>query len=173
MPYTTHGHEAEHGPLATRPPLVARCGGPGLCTDCAREAAPNSPVAAVPEKPTVRSASYLSPPDFHRLDWACVPVRRAFGTPPYLVGSCLTRPDFRDIDLRLILDDEVVEHMFGVRGEHFQGDAGRVRLLLNIALSDLITKAASPPAPIDFQIQSMSEANGEYGGQMRNPMGVR
>lgn len=117
------------------------------------------------EKPRVRSASYLSPPDLHRLDWACVPIRRAFGTPPYLVGSALTRPDFRDIDLRLILDDEVVERMFGVEG-------ARLRLLLNIALSDLIAKAASLPWPIDFQIQSMTEANVPEHG-MRNPIGVR
>lgn len=122
------------------------------------------------EKPRVRSASYLSPPDFHRLDWACAPIVRAFGTPPYLVGSALTRPDFRDIDLRLILDDDVVTAMFG----SFDGDGERqpARLLLNIALSDLITKAASPPAPIDFQIQSMSEANVPEHG-MRNPMGMR
>jgi hypothetical protein len=124
------------------------------------------------EKPTVRSASYLSPSDMHRLDWACVPIRRAFGTPPYLVGSVLTRPDFRDIDLRLILDDEVVERMFGVQGQHYEGETSRVRLLLNIALSDLIAKSANLPWPIDFQIQSMSEANVPEHG-MRNPMGVR
>ena len=124
-------------------------------------------------KPRERAAGYLSPPDMHRLDWACVPIRRAFGTPPYLVGSVHTRPDFRDIDIRLILDDEVVEGMFGVQGKWYQGHTDRVRLLLNIALSDLIAKAAGLPWPIDFQIQSMTEANGEYGGQMRNPLGVR
>lgn len=125
-------------------------------------------------KPKERRAGYLSPPDMHRLDWACQPIRRAFGTPPYLVGSVLTRPDFRDIDIRLILDDEAVERMFGngAFGVHEAGDPGAVRLLLNIALSDLITKAASPPAPIDFQIQSMSEANVPEHG-MRNPLGMR
>lgn len=124
-------------------------------------------------KPHERVSSYLSPPDFHRLEWACRPIVEAFGTPPYLVGSVLTRPDYRDIDVRLILDDEVVERMFGVEGEHFDGLPGKVRLLLNIALSDLIAKAANLPAPVDFQIQSMTEANSEYGGRMRNPLGVR
>lgn len=128
-------------------------------------------------KPRVRSASYLSPPDLHRLDWACVPIRRAFGTPPYLVGSALTRPDFRDIDLRLILDDDVVERMFGphpatgLLGDN--NDPPRVRLLLNIALSDLIARAAGLPWPIDFQIQSMTEANTPENDGVRNPMGVR
>lgn len=122
-------------------------------------------------KPAARSASYLSPPDFHRLNWACRPIRDAFGSPPYLVGSVLTRPDFRDIDIRLILDDEAVERVFGVRGKFFEGEPGAVRLLLNIALSDLIARAANAPAPIDFQIQSMTEANVPEHG-MRNPLGI-
>jgi hypothetical protein len=126
------------------------------------------------DKPTKRSASYLSPPDFHRLNWACRCITEAFGKPPYLVGSALTRPDFRDIDLRLILDDEVMTRMFGTGafGIHEDGDPAAVRLLLNIALSDLITKLAAPPAPIDFQLQSMTEANVPEHG-MRNPMGMR
>jgi hypothetical protein len=120
----------------------------------------------VTDKLRVRSASYLSPPDFHRLNWACRPITEAFGTPPYLVGSALTRMDFRDIDLRLILNDDRVAAMLGT-----ENPAG-VRLLLNIALSDLISRAANPPAPIDFQIQSMTEANVPEHG-MRNPMGMR
>lgn len=125
--------------------------------------------------PIQKRASFLSPPDFHRLDWACQPIRKAFGTPPYLVGSVLTRPDFRDVDLRLILADEVVEKLFGLDGawgtEENPTPHG-LRLLLDIALSDLIAKAAGLPWPIDFQIQSMTEANvPEHGA--RNPMGVR
>lgn len=142
------------------------------------------------EKPVARAASYLSPPDFHRLNWACRPIRHAFRTPPYLVGSALTRLDFRDIDIRLILDDAVVARMFGVRParpmnnavdvlveeatrhlDAYDPDPGDVRLLLNIALSDLIAKAANAPAPIDFQIQSMTEANVPEHG-MRNPLGI-
>jgi hypothetical protein len=106
-------------------------------------------------------ASYLSPPDFHRLDWACRPITAAFnGAPVYLVGSALTRADYRDIDLRLILpDDEAAPYV------------GPVGLLVSIALSDLIAKAASLARPIDFQIQSMTEANvPEHGA--RNPLGI-
>jgi hypothetical protein len=123
-------------------------------------------------KPTARSASYLSPADLHRLNWACIPIRRAFREPPYLVGSVLTRPDFRDIDIRLILDDAVMERMFaGPFGVHGAGDPGAVRLLFNIAFTDLIAKAANAPAPIDFQFQSMTEANVPQHG-MRNPLGI-
>ena len=112
-----------------------------------------------------RRASYLSPPDFRRLDWACERIRDAFGSAPYLVGSVNERADFRDIDLRLILADEEFERMF---------DGNRaLRQLLNIALSDFIQRMASPPAPIDFQIQSMTEANVPEHKGFRNPLGVR
>lgn len=125
------------------------------------------------DKPQVRPASYLSPPDLHRLNWACSPISQAFGEPPYLVGSVLTRPDYRDIDIRLILDDEAVERMFNTNGTYFdEGNPNAVRLLLNIALSDLIARAANAPRPIDFQIQSMTEANVPEHG-MRNPLGIR
>ncbi|MFE6866033.1 hypothetical protein ACFVFS_05715 [Kitasatospora sp. NPDC057692] len=104
-------------------------------------------------------ASYLSPPDFHRLDWACRPVTAAFGRPVYLVGSVLRTASYRDIDLRLILaDDDVM--IF----------TEPMRLLINIALSDLIAKTAGLPTPIDFQIQSMAEADAEAG--TRNPLGI-
>lgn len=112
----------------------------------------------MPDTPNTR-ASYLSPPDFHRLDWACRPIAAAFGQPVYLVGSVLTRADYRDIDLRLIVPDDEAAPF-----------AGKVGLLLNIALSDLIAKAANQRAPIDFQIQSMTEANAEDGA--RNPIGI-
>jgi hypothetical protein len=104
-------------------------------------------------------ASYLSPPDFHRLDWACRTITTAFGAPVYLVGSALTRADYRDIDLRLILNDDQAAQY-----------PPPLRLVLNIALSDLIAKTAGLARPIDFQIQSMTEANvPEHGA--RNPLG--
>jgi hypothetical protein len=108
-------------------------------------------------------ATFLSPPDLFRLDWACRPILLAFDTPPYLVGSALEHPDYRDIDLRLILDDK--------RFNGLVGGSGDMLLLLNIALSGLITATAGQRAPIDFQIQSRSEANGIAGKRM--PMGCR
>lgn len=118
-------------------------------------------------------ASQLSPPDFRRLDWACRPVAEAFGEPVYLVGSVLDRPDYRDIDLRLILADAAVERMFnGSFGVHEDESVEGVRRLLNVALSDLVARAANAPAPIDFQIQSMTEANVPAHGR-RHALGLR
>jgi hypothetical protein len=108
-------------------------------------------------------ATFLSPPDLYRLDWACRPIRLAFGTPPYLVGSALEHTDYRDIDLRLILDDQ--------RFNQLVDGSGDLLLLLNIALSGLITATAGQRAPIDFQIQCQTEANKLAG--KRVPMGGR
>lgn len=84
----------------------------------------------------------------------------AYDAPVYLVGSVLTNKQYRDIDLRLILPDDEVARM-----------PDQVRLLINIALSDLITSTSMAPAPVDFQIQSMTEANvPEHGA--RHPLGI-
>jgi hypothetical protein len=116
----------------------------------------------------VSRATYLSPPDYNRLNWACQPIAEAFGELPYLVGSVLTRPDYRDIDIRLILDDDVFMRLLNSDGRLYT-----VRKLLNTALSDLIASAANAPKPIDFQIQSMTEANAPEHNGARNPLGVR
>lgn len=118
------------------------------------------------DKPRVRSASYLSPPDFHRLNWACIPVRAAIkswgGYGVYLVGSVTERPDFRDIDLRIIVPDEQYSQICPTEA---------ARLLLNIALSDLVAKSANLPWPIDLQFQSTTESE-EFSEKTRNPMGM-
>ncbi|MFD5245041.1 hypothetical protein ACFWIW_10880 [Amycolatopsis sp. NPDC058340] len=110
-----------------------------------------------------KRANYLSPPDLYRLDWACRPIVDAFDRPVYLVGSVYARADYRDVDLRLILDDTVYARMV-------LSDAWL--LLTNIAYSDLIAKAANLPVPVDFQIQSMTEANVPEHGH-REPIGIR
>jgi hypothetical protein len=107
-------------------------------------------------EPTPRS-SYLGPTEMRRLDLACVPIRRAFRATPHLVGSVHTRRDYRDVDVRLILPDD--------HPVHAQGDIHG----LNYALSEYLRLATG--LPIDFQIQSQSEANAYPGA--RNPLGVR
>lgn len=125
------------------------------------------PIDIVGQKPSARAASYLSPPDFQRLDLACYAIYRSYG-PPYLVGSVLQRPDFRDIDLRCILADEEYDGMFPPD----DGDSQRRLLLLNVSLSKMIADAAQVAWPIDFQFQRRTDANAEFSG-MRNPMGLR
>lgn len=112
------------------------------------------------DKPTERVGSYLTVPQFHRLSWACEPIRKAFLSPPYLVGSVLQRPDFHDVDLRLLM-------CYPRGGTDFQVE-GAQRLLLGCVISDWL--AAATGLPIDFQFQTEAEWDAETGP--RNPMGV-
>lgn len=104
-------------------------------------------------------ALYLSPPDLYRLDTACIPLREAFDT-PYLVGSVLRRRDFRDVDVRLLLDDADFDGQFP--------DAGRLRVV-NAAISVMLREATG--LPVDFQFQRRTEANTEHPGS-RSALGI-
>jgi hypothetical protein len=85
-----------------------------------------------------------------------------FGETPYLVGSAMTRADFRDVDVRLILDDSIFDG-------HFADE--RFRNGLNLAVSlwgESVTRL-----PIDFQIQRRTDANAEFpAANRRRPLGA-
>lgn len=115
---------------------------------------------------TDRAAGYLSPQHLMRLHWACVPIVRSLrgaAIGAYLVGSAMTRPDYRDIDVRLVLDDDEFARLFCHRGDGFAW-----LRLVNVALSQQIEQA-SGLSPIDFQIQPLSHCQ-TYEGP-RNPVG--
>jgi hypothetical protein len=105
--------------------------------------------------------SHLTTAEFARLNDACVPVTAAFDSPPYLVGSVTERPDYRDVDLRVILPDEEFDQLFG----------GRVLLwsMVCLAIGHYLRDVTG--LPIDFQVQRMTEANEKHPGTHRNPMG--
>lgn len=107
--------------------------------------------------------SYLTTAQFAILNDACIPVVEAFGEPPYLVGSATESPDFRDVDLRLILADEDFDHWF----------RGRVMLWSLVCFAIGRHLADVTGLPIDFQIQRMTEANENHPTSWRNPMGMR
>lgn len=101
-------------------------------------------------------ASYLQVRQMYVLNLACQPIRDKFGG-LYLVGSVLTRPDYRDVDIRCMLDDEVD---FAIVHSGF----------MNAAISDWL--AARTGLPVDFQFQWTEQANKEFSG-MRNAIGMR
>jgi hypothetical protein len=109
-----------------------------------------------------RKKSHLTTGQLAMLNEACVPIANAFDSKPYLVGSATERPDYRDVDLRLILADEEFDHWFG----------GRPLLWSLVCLTIGQHLAATTGLPIDFQIQRMTEANEKYPGSGdRHPMG--
>lgn len=114
---------------------------------------------------------YLSTADLHRLDLACRELAEfaredeGYGG-VYLVGSAGERPDFRDVDVRLILMDDTFDKLFG--------HSPMLWSLFCYATSRQL--AADTGLPIDFQVQRCSEANEEYTaahGHHRNSLGLR
>lgn len=107
---------------------------------------------------------HLDAPDLTRLDLASVVVHDWLDT-PYLVGSCLERPDYRDVDVRVILFDERYDALFPERSPH------PLRHLVEVAVTDHYVRATG--LRIDFQIQRMTDANKKYSGPgRRHPLGI-
>ena len=73
----------------------------------------------------------------------------------FLVGSCLERPDFRDVDVRAIMADEAYDRLFPGGESGTESDA--FWSLLCTAIGGYLAQATG--LPIDFQIQRMTEAN--------------
>lgn len=105
--------------------------------------------------------SYLTVSQMFRLDIACQQIKRAFGGYPYLVGSVLHRPDYRDVDLRLLMCER--------RGSTDLLAEGRRLQFLNAAVSEWL--ASLTGLSIDFQFQGEAEWD-EYDGEARHPRGL-
>jgi hypothetical protein len=93
-------------------------------------------------------ANFLPSPHFFQLNQACLFVSQAFDSYPYLVGSCLVKRDYRDVDVRLILEDERYDKMFGPKAEC--GYLNAYWSLLCTSISMYLSTASG--LPIDFQI---------------------
>lgn len=119
------------------------------------------------EVPDVKRANFIGVPEFFNLNQVCCVITNAFGTNPYLVGSSLERRDYRDVDIRLILDDSEFDRLF-------QGASGNMSYnafycLLCASISEWISTRTR--LPIDFQIQRQTEANAEHPGP-RSAIGI-
>lgn len=111
-------------------------------------------------------ACWIGAPEMFELNQACRPIVDAYGHCVYLVGSCLKKRDYRDVDVRVILSDEKFDELFpGIRSNH-QLDA-RWSLMCS-AISLWLNKHSG--LPIDFQIQRRTQANEEFNGP-RHPLG--
>lgn len=107
--------------------------------------------------------SFLTTLDFANLNEACKVITEAFGSMPMLVGSVMEDPEYRDVDLRTILDDEEFDAIFGDR-QFFWA-------LFCMAVSSHLRSVTG--LPVDYQVQRMTEANAKYGGGVRNPFGAK
>lgn len=113
---------------------------------------------------TGRRTDLLTTTELYHLDHACQVVSRAFGGEhPYLVGSAGIGNDggaFRDVDVRLMLDD----------GEFAAACPTRERWeLLCLAIGTYLRDRTG--LPVDFQIQRTDAANA-FHDKPRNPLGM-
>ena len=89
----------------------------------------------------------------------------AFGETAFHCGSSAESKTWRDVDVRVMFDDEVFDAMFpGYTGAH-QSDPKWA--LICAAISELGRKMTG--LPVDFQIQRASDANERYKG-IREPL---
>lgn len=126
-----------------------------------------------PEEPARRKKGvYVGAPACFALELACEQLNRAFAGRNrfccYLVGSALQRPDWRDVDVRLIMHDEDFAELFPDAGDHWEQDPRW--LIMTVAISRHLSEATG--LPIDFQFQPQTHANKRHNGP-RNPMGLR
>ncbi len=126
-----------------------------------------------------KRACQLGPHQLRRLDLACVPIDQAWGT-PYLVGSAMVRPDFRDIDVRLLLEDDEFDRLFpGGADDYGTRPFDAALNYLNGSISLMLTRVSQLDGigkEVDFQFQRRTEANARWsdlGEHPRNPLGNR
>ncbi len=122
-------------------------------------------------KPTAK-VSYVGTPAVFKLELACKPINAAFdGFGCYLVGSALQRPDWRDIDVRYIMDDEAFYREFpAVRRDASTWEFDPKWILICTGIADYLRNATG--LPVDFQIQPQTHANKVHGGKGRHPLGL-
>jgi|ERR1019366_154320 hypothetical protein len=106
-------------------------------------------------------ASYVGAPAIFALKQACQDLSRAFyGCGIYLVGSALERADWRDVDVRGILDDAEFAELFPDADDHWECDERW--LWINISISERLARITG--LPIDFQFQPQTQANARHKG---------
>lgn len=109
---------------------------------------------------TASRTCYVPLSSFTLLDHACDLIVAAFDEHPYHVGSSTQRADWRDVDVRLILNDDQYDLWFS--SQAFWS-------LFCLAVSEYLSRVSG--LPVDFQVQRTTHANERYGDQFRNPLG--
>lgn len=114
-----------------------------------------------------KRANFVAAPAFYNLNQACAIINKAFnGFGCYLVGSSLVRKDYRDVDVRYIMDDSAYDRMFK------DPEAGWLNPLWSLmATSISLWLSQQSGLPIDFQIQRQTQANVQHKGK-RSALGV-
>src|SRR6185295_7651429 len=113
----------------------------------------------------MKRANWIGAPQYFQLNHACMLLAQAFGHGIYLVGSSMERRDFRDVDVRCMLEDQDFDRLFP------PDEMGGARWsIMNVVISQWL--AAQSDLPVDFQFQSQIKANRDYGGGKRSALSI-
>ena len=113
---------------------------------------------------------YIGAPAAFKLELAMQHIAKAFVDGScYVVGSVLKRPDWRDVDVRMILSDEDFDKEFPNTLKDGTWEFNPRWCLIVISLSAWLKDQTG--LPIDFQIQPQTHANKIHSGQ-RNAVGL-
>lgn len=115
----------------------------------------------------VSGMNYVGMPAALLLDHWGLMLREVFGTEAYLVGSAARGRNWRDVDVRVILDD--IDYFAWFPGERTEGANARCSAVLT-AFS-LWGKHVTGP-PIDFQVQRRGRVTDEQWDAPRIPLGI-
>lgn len=96
-------------------------------------------------------------------------LHQAFGATAYLVGSAFRGKNWRDVDVRLLMQDDAFYALFPGYRDHNQGDS---KWALVCAALSVLGAQQTGGLPIDLQIQPVTEANERY-PHPRNPLRLR
>lgn len=108
-----------------------------------------------------RYANYLTVAQNFALESALHTLNDA-GLTCFMVGSCLERANFRDVDIRCVVFD-------GDQAGPLVHQGRVLRRLMDAAMSEWLS--ARTGLPIDFQFQSFAE-NAKHQGKPRNGAGI-
>ena len=100
------------------------------------------------------------------LEHTSIAIQQAMKEQCYLVGSVLETPEYRDVDVRMIFEDEKFEKLFGEGSP----EISLFWSLVCTALGEYMSNRTG--LPIDFQIQKRSRISEEDWNKERVPLGV-
>ena len=111
-------------------------------------------------------SSHAGGPETEALSHALLIVERAFGEQCFLVGSATHTTEYRDVDVRMMMEDESFANLFGT--EFRRKSLNPFWSLLMVAISEYLQKRTG--LPIDFQISPRSGVSEDDWDKERVPL---
>lgn len=115
--------------------------------------------------------NYLGEPQASMLNMACSYINKALGETCYLVGSATHTKAYRDVDVRVLMEDSKYDKLFGTVADN------PFHRLVCVGISTWLSSITN--LPVDFQIQRRERANKQYAEfkgdivkHRRQPLGI-